>query len=109
MRRFDPEKFRAIRRDLGLTGEQVGERIGVSKSAISAWERGDDVPSPENLKRAIEALGVEPEQLHSYGPGSFDAMPFDALTKEIVELSIDCSPTQKLATINLLREFKRGD
>lgn len=40
------ERVRELRKTLGLTLEKFGERLGVQKSAVSKWERGEnDVPA----------------------------------------------------------------
>lgn len=54
-------RIAAARKASGLTMEQLAARIGVSKSAISQWERGRiDKLSAENLLKLAEALEVSP-------------------------------------------------
>lgn len=49
---------------MGLTQDKLGERIGVSKSAISQWERGGiEKLTGENLLAIAQALEVSPEWL----------------------------------------------
>lgn len=55
------EKIRQLRKQLGLTQEELGQRIGVGKAAINKYEVGTVV----NLKKSTiyslaEALGVSP-------------------------------------------------
>jgi DNA-binding transcriptional regulator YiaG len=35
----------ALRRQLGLTQEELAERVGVNRTAVSLWESGDRNPS----------------------------------------------------------------
>lgn len=43
------EKIRALRMRQGLSQEQLAEVCGVSRQAISKWERGDSLPDTERL------------------------------------------------------------
>ena len=44
------EKIYMLRRKNGLSQEQLAEKIGVSRQAISKWETGVSVPELEKLK-----------------------------------------------------------
>ena len=52
------DSIRQARESLGLTQEDLAERLEVSRQAVSKWELGASVPSPENLRLLEEALGV---------------------------------------------------
>ena len=52
------EIIRQAREGLGLTQEDLAEKLEVSRQAVSKWELGASVPSPENLKLLEEVLGV---------------------------------------------------
>ena len=56
-------RIRKAREQKGLTREQLGERIGVSPSAIGKWETGDRTPSADTLARLSEELGVSTDYL----------------------------------------------
>ena len=43
------EKLRNHRKKLGMTQEDVAEKVGVSPQAISKWEAGDCLPDCFNL------------------------------------------------------------
>lgn len=43
------ETLKERRRALGLSQEKVAEQLGVSRQAVTKWEAGQSVPSPENL------------------------------------------------------------
>lgn len=53
------KQLRHIRRESQLTQQEVGRRMGVTKEAICQWETGARTPSPSNIARWAEALGVE--------------------------------------------------
>ena len=42
-----------------MTREFVAESIGVSRQAVSKWEMGTSVPSPENRRALSEILGTD--------------------------------------------------
>lgn len=52
------ETIKQAREDLGLTQEDLAEKLEVSRQAVSKWELGASVPSPENLALLEEVLGV---------------------------------------------------
>lgn len=51
--------IKQAREELGMTQEDLAERLEVSRQAVSKWELGASVPSPENLRLLEELLGVE--------------------------------------------------
>ena len=52
------EIIRQAREGLGLTQEDLAEKLEVSRQAVSKWELGASVPSPENLELLKEVLGI---------------------------------------------------
>jgi len=52
------EKLKNHRKAIGLTQEEVAEKIGVSPQAVSKWENGDCLPDCYNLKQLGEAYGI---------------------------------------------------
>ncbi len=64
----DPQKRRAMmppladlvarRNALGFSLRELGERLGVSDSAIALWEKGRNLPPEANLGPYLEALGL---------------------------------------------------
>ena len=50
--------IKQAREELGMTQEDLAERLEVSRQAVSKWELGASVPSPENLELLEEVLGV---------------------------------------------------
>ena len=44
-------KVKDLRRDLSLSQEQLGRRLGVTKKTVAEWEQGRQPPSPE---RAVQ-------------------------------------------------------
>nr|WP_326126166.1 helix-turn-helix transcriptional regulator [uncultured Oscillibacter sp.] len=52
------DTIRQSREARGLTQEDLAERLEVSRQAVSKWEVGASVPTPENLKTLSEILEV---------------------------------------------------
>lgn len=46
-----------------MTQEFVAESVGVSRQAVSKWERGDSDPSTSNLLALAKLFGVSAEEL----------------------------------------------
>ena len=59
------EKLVSLRRQNGLTQLTLAEKMGVSRQAISRWEKGEAFPSTENLKYLGELYHVTLDYLLS--------------------------------------------
>ena len=57
------EKLRALREQYGLSQQQLAEAIGVTRQAVSLWERGSTLPDSVTLLRLAEEFNVEAEWL----------------------------------------------
>lgn len=57
------EKLRNHRKRLGMTQEEVAEKVGVSPQAISKWESGDCLPDCFNLKEISDVYNVSVDVL----------------------------------------------
>lgn len=51
------------RKDSGLSQEELAEKIGVSRQAVSKWERSEASPDTDNLIRLAEIYGVSLDEL----------------------------------------------
>src|SRR6266496_3179691 len=66
--------FERFREAAGLTQEETGRRVGVTRQTIAAWERGDRSPSVAQMVRLAAAFRVSMSDL----VGSTDAGADDA-------------------------------
>lgn len=57
------EKLAAIRKDRGLSQEELAEKLGISRQAVSKWESGEAMPDIENLVALGDILGVTIDRL----------------------------------------------
>ena len=67
------EKIYTLRRKNGLSQEQLAEKIGVSRQAISKWESGASIPELEKLKALSECFRVTLDELTGEEAASDDA------------------------------------
>ena len=59
-------KFIAVlRKEKGLTQEQLGEKLGVTNKTISRWENGNYMPDVEMLSLLSKEFGVSINELIS--------------------------------------------
>lgn len=57
------EKIYTLRRKNGLSQEQLAEKIGVSRQAISKWEGGLSTPELDKLKALSECFHITLDEL----------------------------------------------
>lgn len=57
------ERIKGLRRSLGWTGKELGDKSGVSQSFISMIEKGINSPTVETLEKLLAAMGVS---LHNF-------------------------------------------
>ncbi len=55
----------ALRKEQGLTQEQLGEKLGVTNKTISRWENGNYMPDVEMLSLLSKEFGVSINELIS--------------------------------------------
>ena len=52
------EKLQALRKQRGLTQEELAERLFVTRQAVSRWENGETLPNTDTLRRLSALFGV---------------------------------------------------
>lgn len=95
------ENIRRHRRALGLTQEQLGEKLGVSYQAISRWENGTAYPDIEFLPTLASFFEVSVDELLGYGE--------DERKKRADKLleQLKSEPQDPVQVIEILREMRR--
>jgi len=76
------EKLKEIRKKEGISQEQLAEKIGVSRQAITKWETGKGLPDVENMVIIAEIFKT-----------TIDELLMDSVTKEASEISVYTSET----------------
>ena len=61
------QRIQELRKGLGLSQEELGERMGVSRQAISKWEGDQTIPELDNLIALSRLFGLTVGQLLGYG------------------------------------------
>lgn len=76
------EKIKEIRKKEGISQEQLAERIGVSRQAITKWETGKGLPDVENMVIIAEIFKT-----------TIDELLMDSVKKAAPETSVYTSET----------------
>ena len=61
------EKLKKLRKDNGLTQEQLAEKLYVTRTAVSKRETGNGYPAIDSLKMISELFGISIDELISDG------------------------------------------
>lgn len=77
------EKIKQLRKSLKLSGEKFGDKIGISKSAVSLIEKGTNTPSEQTIKSICREYNVNETWLRT---GEGDMFRKRSETEEIHEL-----------------------
>lgn len=57
------EKIQLYRKQFGLSQEELGQKLSVSRQTISLWEKGQTLPSIDNLIRLKEIFDVSIDEI----------------------------------------------
>lgn len=74
-------RLRRLRREAGLTQDELGDRLEVGRSSIANWERGLRAPSPLTVRSIALLFNVSTDYL--YGRTSQRRRTGVSLTSEI--------------------------
>lgn len=95
------ERVREIRKYLGLTLEQFGEKLGVQRSAVSKIERGERGLTDQMVKSICREYNVNYDYL-MYGDGEmFDDLPQTLLDELCVQY--DCDDDDRIMIYEYLK------
>jgi len=89
------KRIREARKQAGLTQEELAERIGVSRTAISRFELGEIEPSLRNLAAMAGELNVSADRLLGLPARAQEPLP-------------ELTPGALRALKLLLRELQKG-
>lgn len=100
------DRIKELRKELGLSGEKFGERIGVKKAAISKIESGVVGLSDSNILAICREFNVNEDWLR-YGTGEmFKDMTLDEeIISFIGEIQWDASSTFKKRFISAIAKL----
>lgn len=86
-----------LRKQKGLSQEQLGEQVNVTRQTISNWELGETAPNPEQLKLLSKTLNVSIDALLDNKEEKLIDKQIDNKEKSMLEEKT--SNTEKLAGI----------
>lgn len=120
--------FSNRRKELGVTQEQVADYVGVSRAAVSKWEKGLSYPDITLLPKLATYFNVSIDTLLGYEPQmtkehirktyaelaqQFSKQPFEEVQKKIEDLLAEyysCFPfVEKMAQLYLNYHSKASD
>lgn len=81
------EKLKFIRKQVGMSQEQLAEKIGVSRQAVTKWETGVGIPDIENIRAISMLFDISIDELLSSERGA--KKPAAYLFESITEYDID--------------------
>ena len=55
------DRIRILRKELGLTQHELGKAAGVTKSAVSQWEKGSSIPGRDALLSLQNTFRINPD------------------------------------------------
>lgn len=93
--------LKQLRLQKGLTQPQLAERLGISRSAISMYERGERVPDTATMEAIAALFGVDMNYL--YG---MPTVTFDDFTYALHNESKDLTEENKQKLLEMARLFK---
>ena len=104
------ERIKQLRKELGLTLEKFGERLGVGKTAISKIERGENGVSEQMLKSICREFNVREEWLRSGNGEMFVQMSRDEEIASFVNsIQQGCTDSFKKRFIKVLASLDESD
>ncbi len=81
------EKLKSIRKQAGMSQEQLAEKLGVSRQAVTKWETDAGIPDIENIMAISALFDISIDELLSNERGA--KKPMDYLYESITEYDID--------------------
>ena len=81
------EKLKFLRKQAGMSQEQLAEKLGVSRQAVTKWETDAGIPDIENVIAISALFDISIDELLSNENGA--KKPTDYLFESITEYDID--------------------
>ena len=98
------EKIKTLRKELGLTQTELGEKLGVQKNAVSKWETGrvDDIPGSK-IRAMATLFGVSPSYLID---DEEESLRFDDFTYAMFNETRDLPEEKKQMLLEMAKFMK---
>ena len=79
------EELANLRASYGMTQEELAEKIGVSRQAVTKWEASESVPELPKLIQLADFFGISLDKLVGREP-----LLYDIVKAKVEELSANC-------------------
>jgi transcriptional regulator with XRE-family HTH domain len=99
------ERLHLLRKRMGLTQAELGQRVGVSQASISSWERGEFAPTVTDLSKIADAAEVSLDWLAGRSDSTSGLSP----GMWIIDLAQLDNPTEELWCIEVPRRHRIVD
>ena len=93
-------KIRILRKEAGLTQEQLAEIVNVSVNFIGYIERGERAPSIYTVEQLAQALDVDLKDLFEFSVDEYD-LPIDTLIAALRK----CGPDDLASLIHIAKQL----
>lgn len=90
------EKIKRIRRQRGLTQEQLAEMIDISSRNLSNIEVGNSFPKPETLEKLLKSMNISSQILFSNDSIKSDAELLEEINYLINNLEHDHATLERI-------------
>lgn len=97
------ERIKELRKARGLTMEEFGRRIGITKSSVSLLEQGRNNPSTQTRLSICREFGVREEWLRD-GEGAMEAAQDTVSIDELVA-RLSLGPEEHASVVQLVSKY----
>ena len=101
------ERIKQRRKDLKMSADELATSVGVSRSTIFRYEKGDiEKVGPDVLKKIADKLNVSPADLMGWDDTPIQELkiPTSPLVKKITEKAVQLSTPRKQKVLNYANE-----
>ena len=102
------ENIRSYRKNLGLTQEQLAERLGITLGAVSKWERGSSEPDLSYIMDLAELFHISVDALIGYSMRGNDADTEEDRLEAMIEQSQAGEPEERISLEAVAEEYDRA-
>lgn len=100
------ERIKMLRKELGLTMEKFGNRLGVKKNSVSQWENGINNITDQMFKAICREFSVSEEWLR-FGKGDMFVIPDDEDAVLVSDLLENTDDVFYQSVLELIRTYKQ--
>ena len=91
------QRLAELRRARGYSQESLARELGLSRQAVSKWERAESSPDTDNLLMLAKLYGVSLDELLNVGADVADDVKFEAKDRAEAKQAEDAAASDRLA------------